>query len=84
MELGKEQYKTNYNVGVMCANICDVIVVVNNTNKDALIDGIKKSGFNLKNLYFFETLADAQQHFKDIFNSASVVLMENDLPDNYN
>lgn len=79
VELGKEQYKFNYEFGKEIAAVCNEVVIVNKANKFALFNGLKESGFDMDMV----TFAD---HFGDIDFSGyndCVILIENDLPSNY-
>ncbi len=83
VELGHLQEKVNFDMGVIIANICSVAIIVNKTNKDALYSGLVSAGFNKNNIFFFNTLNEAQQNFSSLLKNISVVLLENDLPDSY-
>ena len=83
VELGKEQEKINYNIGVIIANVCTKVIIVNKTNKTALYSGLIDAGFSDKNIFFYNTLEDAQNIFSVVLSDISTVLLENDLPDDY-
>ena len=79
VEMGKEQYKLNYELGKLISRVADECYVVNKINREAILCGLKDSNFDNKIVIV--------NKFKEIefsvFNSNSVILIENDLPDNY-
>lgn len=79
VEMGKEQYKLNYELGKLISGVADECYVVNKINREAILCGLKDSNFDNKIVIV--------NKFKEIefsvFNSNSVILIENDLPDNY-
>ena len=83
VELGEEQYSINENLAQEIAKVAQKIIIVNKTNKDALINGLNKAKFDSKNIIFVENLADAKDKLKEIVKPKDVILFENDLPDNY-
>ena len=83
VELGEEQYSINENLAQEIAKIAQKVIIVNKTNKDALINGLNKAKFDSKNIIFVENLADAKDKLKEIVKPKDVILFENDLPDNY-
>ena len=79
VELGKEQYKFNYEFGKEISAVCNEVVIVNKTNKIALFNGLKESKFDMN-------MVTCVDHFGDIDFSGykdCVILIENDLPSNY-
>ena len=83
VELGEEQYSINENLAQEIAKVAQKVIIVNKTNKDALINGLNKAKFDSKNIIFVENLADAKDKLKEIVKPKDVILFENDLPDNY-
>lgn len=83
VELGKEQSMTNFKIGCQIADVADFIVIMNETNKNDIYSGAISHNFNKKNIFFANTRARQEEILKLIVNENSVVLFENDLPDNY-
>ena len=81
VELGNSQYKENYNFGKEIAKVADKVIIVNSVNKEAITNGLFDGNFDFENL-------KCVKNFKKInfseFGANEVVLIENDLPDNYN
>ncbi len=85
IELGKNEKKYNYELGKYCCNICDYIFLVNSTQSTYVLEGIKSTDFNIKKIF---TVNSPQEAIKQILNfninGKVTILLENDLPDNYN
>jgi hypothetical protein len=48
-----------------------------------LLDGIKAQGFNEENIYVVSSFKEAMGVFSPMCDKNTVLLFENDLPDNY-
>ncbi|MBQ6848355.1 MAG: UDP-N-acetylmuramoyl-tripeptide--D-alanyl-D-alanine ligase [Clostridia bacterium] len=83
IELGAREYQCNFDLGVACANTCDEIILVGLTRSKPLSDGIKSAKFNEDNLHIVSNFKEAMSVYSKIADSNTVVLLENDLPDNY-
>lgn len=82
IELGKIQYQKNKEFGRLISENVDFAIFVGKTNKDALIEGFKSFNNNDK-FYYAESLDIASSYLPSLINGKTVVLFENDLPDNY-
>ncbi len=78
VELGKQQYNANFEAGRLAAKVCDIFVIMNETNREALLAGAS----DLPEIYFAKTRQEQQQILKKIIKKGDVVLFENDFPDN--
>ena len=83
VEMGEKEFEINEKFGEMIATSCDICVIVNNYNKEAIKKGLQNKNFNPKKIYEVESLYLATELFKTILKKGDVVLIENDLPDNY-
>jgi len=83
VELGKKQYETNFAVGKEVGKVADFFVVMNKSNKLALLAGALSSGMGKDKILFAETRNQQKEILKKIIEKGDVVLFENDLPDNY-
>ena len=85
IELGKEQKKYNYELGKYMANVCDYIFLVGTDNYEAMLDGIKEKNFDMDKVFKVNLPQEAvKQIMAWNLNEMVTVLLENDLPDNYN
>jgi len=82
IEGGKSQYSINYELGKSLAKF-DYCIIIGETNKNALTDGIKNAGTSSCIVKHAKSLNEAKQHFTLLKNNDSLLLL-NDLPDDYN
>lgn len=84
VELGEKQYEENKEVGVYAADKCDYAVLVGKEQTKPIQDGLKEAGFADSRMIVVDTLQEAFQMVIAIPDEKQkVVLIENDLPDNY-
>ena len=83
IELGEREYTCNFNLGKAAAKICDVVILVGQTRSKPLAEGVKSTDFNTDNLYIVSSFKEAMEVYSKIADNNTVVLLENDLPDNY-
>ncbi len=83
IELGEREYQCNFDLGVACANICDTVILVGLNRSKPLVDGVKSTKFSEENLHIVASFKEAMEVYSKIADSNTVVLLENDLPDNY-
>ncbi len=84
VELGQLQEKLNFDFGSQAGKMCDFIVLVGEKQTQPIYNGVKNSGFNMSNCYVASDLSDALNKVYSIStDKKKIVLLENDLPDNY-
>lgn len=83
IELGNKEFEENKKFGENIAKTADIAIVVNETNKESIVQGLTEGGMNPENIFTAPTLDHAQIKLKEILQKGDVVLFENDLPDNY-
>lgn len=81
VEQGENSYKENYRLGQYMASRVDCVYVVNKVNRKALCDGIMSIDNCNVDVRVFDKFGDID--WMD-FSKDDVILIENDLPDNYN
>jgi UDP-N-acetylmuramoyl-tripeptide--D-alanyl-D-alanine ligase len=82
VELGEKALEIHKEIGSLAASICDEIVLVGSShNLNAMKDGILSVGYNDNKITQLSGRAKVQEFLRD--KSNTVVLMENDLPDQY-
>ena len=85
IELGKEQEKYNYEFGKYMADICDYIFLVGTDNYEAMLKGIKEKNYDEQKVFKVNLPQEAvSQIISWNLKEEVTVLLENDLPDNYN
>ena len=83
VELGEKEYEFNKALGRAAAGVCDKIIFVGRERSIPLADGAREAGFNEKNLFVADSFKNAMEIYSEFADSKTVVLLENDLPDNY-
>lgn len=83
IELGEKEYDCNFNLGKAAAEKCDVIILVGKNRSKPLAEGVKSTEFNTENLHIVSSFKEAMEIFSSFADKNTVVLLENDLPDNY-
>lgn len=85
IELGEKQFELNKNASIASAQVADFVIIVGETNKSALEEGLKeewKDGFE-KKVFWASDLDSAKKKLSEITIPHSAILIENDLPDHY-
>ena len=83
VELGEKEYECNYNLGCACAAHCDMIILVGEQRSIPIAEGVRAKKFSEENLFIVKTFQDALEKLRKVCDKDTVVLFENDLPDNY-
>lgn len=81
VELGKEHNKYNREFAEGSTKVADMIIIVGEYAKKALLSGLKN--FPKEKIYTVSSLSDAMNLVSQIAKPDAVVLLENDLPDQY-
>ena len=85
IELGKDQEKYNYEFGKYMADVCDYIFLVGTDNYEAMLKGIKEKNYDEQKVFKVNLPQEAvSQIISWNLKKEVTVLLENDLPDNYN
>ncbi len=84
VELGAEEKKTNKDFGRRIAKVCDLAVLIGLRRSEPIKDGLIEAGFDEDKILIYNSLSDAKSEFKKFLTPRDVVLLENDLPDDYN
>ncbi len=83
IELGEREYECNYNLGLACAEHADKIILVGKNRSKPLYEAVTSTDFDKQNLYVAESFKAALEIFSGYAEKGDVLLIENDLPDNY-
>ncbi len=81
IELGEKCFEENRSVATTAAAVCDLVVVVNRTNKEAWLTGLSEGNLTGEKVQYFETRDEALNYFNRIREEGDILLLENDLPD---
>ena len=84
IELGEKEYELNYEAGRHASEVCDYVVLVGKKQTKPLYDGVcSNPAFDRSHLHVVETLDEVWKLVGGLTEDPVVVLLENDLPDNY-
>ena len=84
VELGAKQEELNFEFGQEAAKACDHIVLVGKAQTVPIYNGIKDAGYDMDNVFVADSLNEALDHVRAYqTDKKKIVLLENDLPDNY-
>ena len=83
VELGDKEYDYNYALGKEATGHCDDIILVGIKRSIPMKDAILKTNFDSSRLLVVESFKEAMEYLRDMTDRNTVVLFENDLPDNY-
>jgi len=83
VELGDKEYEFNFELGEKAALACDYIILVGIKRSRPIYEGIMQNKFDPHNVFVVRNLNEALIKMKEIAIQGSVVLFENDLPDDY-
>ena len=83
VELLDKQYDINKKFIKYALDKVDLFVAVSNTNKKAFLDGFNECSNEKKHIEYFDKFSDAFSYVKDLNYDKKIILLENDLPDNY-
>jgi len=81
IELGERQAEINRELGRCIAKAADVAIIVNFSNREAIVQGLSDEGFAEDKIVVADDLASAVKSLGTMVNAGDVVLYENDLPD---
>ncbi len=84
VELGAKEDEYNAEFGRQAAAVCDYIILVGEKQTHAIKQGALEAGFDQERLFVKNTLGEATQLMYELdAGREKVILLENDLPDNY-
>ena len=83
VDLGDKAVEINQELGRNAADSADFIILVGAQQTVPIYNGIREKGYPESNVYIAKNLQDALSKMNQIMTKDSVILLENDLPDNY-
>jgi UDP-N-acetylmuramoyl-tripeptide--D-alanyl-D-alanine ligase len=83
VELGDKEFECNKALGKAAAGVCDKIIFVGIKRSEPLAEGVRETNFDTSNMYIAASFKEAMEIYSRFADSSTVVLLENDLPDNY-
>ncbi len=83
VELGDKSYEINKNLGKEATKYSDFIILVGEKQAGPMLDGLKEEKYPETQTMIAKNLDEAIKKMYELMDSNTVVLLENDLPDNY-
>lgn len=84
VELGEMEEKLNEEFGAQAAAVCDCAVLVGERRAEPIKRGLLGAGYPEDKIYVAKSIGDAMNYVYSLkTDKKKVVLLENDLPDNY-
>lgn len=85
IELGEKEFELNREFGAQAAKVCDYAAVVGKTNREAIVLGLKDGGMTEEKIFCANSLNEAMSKIRGLTTGEKkkIILLENDLPDNY-
>lgn len=83
VDLGAKTEEYNKELGKQAAVSADFIILVGEKQAEPILKGIKETKYNNEKIFVAKNLTEAITKMNEIIDSNTVVLFENDLPDNY-
>ena len=83
VELGEKEYECNKQLGFAAAENADELIFVGEKRSVPLVEGAEEYGFDKQHMTVVKTFKDAYSLLVNMCDKNTVVIFENDLPDNY-
>ena len=83
VELGDKAYEINKNLGKKATKHSDFIILVGEKQAGPMLDGLKEEKYPESQTMVAKNLDEAIKKMYELMDPNTVVLLENDLPDNY-
>lgn len=85
VELGEKQNELNMEFGENAAKVCDYVILVGRKQTESINEGLLKAGYSKEKIYIAADFSEAINHAYSLnsHGEKKVILLENDLPDNY-
>lgn len=83
IELGSKEYECNYNLGLETASLCDIIIFVGLNRSKPMVEAVNSTEFPKSKMFVAKSFMEAMEIYSRYADNNTVLLIENDLPDNY-
>ena len=84
IELGKEQYNSNFQFGRQISKVADFVILVGVAQTKPILDGLLKENYDSQKIFIINDVKEAFKIIKEKADDKAFVLLENDLPDIFN
>ena len=83
VDLGDKAVEINQELGRNAADSADFVILVGAQQTVPIYNGLREKNYPESNIYVAKNLQDGLAKMNQIMTKDSVILLENDLPDNY-
>ena len=83
IELGDKEYECNFRLGLETASQCDIIIFVGINRSKPMVDAVNTTEFDKSKMFVAASFKEAMGIYAKYADNNTVLLIENDLPDNY-
>ncbi|MBR6504659.1 MAG: hypothetical protein IKT41_02960 [Clostridia bacterium] len=83
VDLGAKLEEYNMNLGIQAAESADYVILVGEKQAKPIKKGLETKKYPNNQLFIAKDINEAIKKMQEIANKDTVVLLENDLPDNY-
>ena len=83
IELGTQEYDCNFRLGLETADKCDIIIFVGINRSKPMVDAVNTTDFDKSKMFVAASFREAMEIYSRFADNNTVLLIENDLPDNY-
>lgn len=85
VELGEKQEECNFEFGKNAAKVCDYVVLVGKKQTESIKKGLEEENYPVNKLFVADNINEAlaKAYSVNTHEQKRVILLENDLPDNY-
>lgn len=85
VELGEKQDELNREFGTYAAGVCDYVMLVGKKQTQSIYEGLVAAGYPEDKIYVADVLQDAlsKAYAVSSLGKEKIILLENDLPDNF-
>jgi len=84
IELGSMDYEIHYTFGQQISEVCDYVILIGENKTAAIKKGLVDSGYDMSKVAVMKNVFEGFNQIRSIASKGDVVLIENDLPDNFN
>lgn len=84
IELGNMDYEVHYMFGQQISEVCDYVILIGENKTIAIQKGLQESGYDMNKVAVMKSVYEGFSQIRKIATKGDVVLIENDLPDNFN
>ena len=84
IELGEMDAEVHYEFGKQIAKVCDKVILIGENKTINIVKGLQAAEYDMGNVLVLKTVYDGFAYIRSIISKGDIVLIENDLPDNFN